>query len=128
MCSCVITIHYISFYLISGVAGTAAEAPTLPQLISFPTQSGRSINITQEVSTHYTMLGPLLLEDKDGTFVDYITFQYQQNATRIMLEILKRWIGGEGKQPVSWSTLTETFRAIGLNKLAETILESLIFT
>ena len=44
---------------------TADERPTLPELLSFPTQSG-SIDITSKVGMKYMKLGTLLLEDNDG--------------------------------------------------------------
>ena len=96
--------------------------PTLPQLISLPTRTGESINILQRVGTEYTFLGLILLDDKDGCIVDQITSQYQKNAVNITMEILKRWIRGEGKQPVTWKTLTDALAAIGLSELTKSIL------
>ena len=83
------------------------------------------MNIMQRVGTQYTFLGLILLEDEDGSIVDQITTQHQLNAVNITLEIVKRWIRGEGKQPVTWKTLTDTLTAIGLTELAKSILESL---
>ena len=83
------------------------------------------MNIMQRVGTQYTFLGLILLEDEDGSIVDQITSQYQLNAVNITLEIVKRWIRGEGKQPVTWKTLTDALSAIGLTELAKSILESL---
>ena len=79
----------------------------------------------QRVGTQYTDLGLILLEDKDGSIVDQITSQYQLNAVNITREILKRWIRGEGKQPVTWKILTDTLAAIGLTELAKSILDCL---
>ena len=104
---------------------SAAQGPTLPQLISLPTRTGETINIVQRVGTRYTLLGIVLLNDKDGSIVNQITTQHQLNAVNITLEILMRWIRGEGKQPVTWNTLTDTLAAIGLTELAKSILESL---
>ena len=96
---------------------SAAQGPTLPQLIS--------LNIMQRIGTQYIDFGIILLNDKDGSIVDQITTQYQLNAVNITREILKRWIRGEGKQPVTWKTLTDALAAIGLTELAKSILESL---
>ena len=104
---------------------SAAEGPTLPQLISFPTRTRETINIVQKVGTQYTLLGIILLDDKDGSIVSPITTQHQLNAVNITLEILMRWIRGEGKQPVTWKTLTDALTTIGLTELAKSILESL---
>ena len=104
---------------------SAAQGPTLPQLISLPTRTGETINIMQRVGTQYTNLGLILLNDKDGSIVDQITSEYHWKAEDITKEILKRWIRGEGKQPVTWKTLTDALSAIGLTELAKSILESL---
>ena len=102
-----------------------AQRPTLPQLINFHNRTGERINIMQRVGTQYTDLGLILLNDKDGSIVEQITSEYQLNAVNIMREILKRWIRGEGKQPVTWKTLTDTLTAIGLTELVKSIQESL---
>ena len=102
-----------------------AQGPTLPQLISLPARTGETINIMQRVGTQYTNLGLILLNDKDGSIVDQITSEYHWKAEDITREILKRWIRGEGKQPVTWKTLTDALTAIGLTELAKSILESL---
>ena len=104
---------------------SAAQGPTLPQLISFPTRTGESINIMQRVGTQYIDLGIVLLNDKDGSIINQITTQHQLNGVNITREILMRWIRGEGKQPVTWKTLTDALKAIGLMELAKSILESL---
>ena len=104
---------------------SAAQRPTLPQLISLPTRKGESINIMQGVGTYYTDLGLILLDDEDGSIVDQITSQYQLNAVNITREILRRWIRGKGKQPVTWKILTDTLAAIGLTELAKSILDCL---
>ena len=102
-----------------------AQRPTLPQLINLPTTRGETIHIMQRVGTQYTDLGLILLNDEDGSIVEQITSEYQLNAVNITREILKRWIRGEGKQPVTWKTLTDTLAAIGLTELVKSIQESL---
>ena len=49
----------------------ATDRPTLPQLINFETRSG-GINITESIGLHYKQLGPLLLQDNDGTITETI--------------------------------------------------------
>ena len=110
-----------SILIISVVQGL-----TLPQLISLPTRTEERINIMQRVGTQYTDLGLILLNDEDGSIVEQITSEYQLNAINITREILKRWIRGEGKQPVTWKTLTDALTAIGLTELAKCILESVV--
>ena len=83
------------------------------------------MDITQKVGTKYTSLGLLLLDDEDGSVVTAITSQHQLNTTNITLDILMRWVRGEGKQLVTWGTLVEVLHVIGLTQLASTIDESL---
>ena len=53
-----------------------------------------------------------------------VTTQHRDNAQQTNLEILRLWIGGKGK-PLSWDTLINVLKAIGLNNLAGDIQESL---
>ena len=101
------------------------EQPTLPEFLSFPTITGDTVDITEEVGTKYTRLGILLLNDKKGSVVDQISCDCRDKAADIVYEILKRWIRGKGKQPVTWKTLTDTLRAVGLTELATCIETSL---
>jgi hypothetical protein len=96
------------------------DKPTLPELIKFKTQSG-SINIMERIGLHYHQLGPLLLEDGDGSVTDAIINRYHHDATLINHEILKRWLGGTGLKPVQWSTLISILKDINLSTLADKI-------
>ena len=100
------------------------EKPKLTKLLSFPTSTG-AINITEKVGSKYVQLGLMLLEDDDGSTVDQITSDCHHKSADIALEILKRWIRGKGRQPVTWQTLTETLKIIGLTELASSIESSL---
>ncbi|CAI8034468.1 hypothetical protein GBAR_LOCUS19398 [Geodia barretti] len=102
------------------------EGPTLPELLSFPTHSaGEPINIITKVGVNYEMLGTLLLEDNDGSIIPTIRSQYQLDADSITMEIMRRWLRGKGKQPVTWKTLTDSLKSIGLSPLASSIEHSL---
>lgn len=83
------------------------------------------MDITSRVGNKYTMLGVLLLEDEDGGITQSIVGQHLLNATNITVDILGRWLRGEGKQPVTWQTLVDTLRDMGLAELASTIQSSL---
>ena len=67
------------------------------------------------------MLGTLLLEDNDGSIMPAISSQFYLDAERITMEIMRRWLGGRGKQPVTWRTLTQCLSSIGLSALASSI-------
>ena len=49
----------------------ATDRPTLPQFINFEILSG-GINITECIGLHYKQLGPLVLQDNDGTITETI--------------------------------------------------------
>ena len=110
---------------LSTAVGFLTSTPTLPELLNYKTSSGRTMNIFQQIGTHYSKLGPLLLNDDTGAVTDVIVSQHQCNAETINQEILTRWLMGQGKLPVTWSTLLDVFRVVGLLKLAKVIQEDL---
>ena len=102
---------------------TADERPNLLNFLNFPGKSG-NINIPKQISTKYFLFGVLLLNDETGAEVSAIATRYRDDAEQINLEILRLWIGGKGK-PLSWDTLIDVLRAVGLATLAGDIQESL---
>ena len=100
------------------------DRPTLPHLLDFRTKSG-SINVIQQVGTHYTDLGVLLLQDDSGEITQAFKKQYHHDAYDINREILQQWIQGKGKMPVQWSTLIEVLKKIRHSVLAYTLEENL---
>ena len=92
-------------------------------LVNFPVKSG-NISVPQQIGTNYFPFGVLLLNDETGAEVNAITTQYRDNAQVINLEILRLWIEGKGKH-LSWDTLIDVLKAIGLNTLAGDIQDGL---
>ena len=103
---------------------STAERPSLPELLNFRTITGETVNIIDQVGTHYDNLGVILLNDSDESIVDAIVHDRRETA-KITKEILKRWIRGMGKQPVTWKTLTDTLQTIRLSELASPIVMAL---
>ena len=97
-----------------------ADCPTVLDCITFRGRE-RSINIPQEIGSNYYYFGLHLLEDPNGTRVRNLELEYRQNVERINTEILREWVTGRGKKPVSWETLTEVLRDIELRALASEI-------
>ena len=95
--------------------------PTLPELLQLSPGS----TVMEQIGTHYSKLGPLLLNDDTGAVTNVIVSQYQHDADAINQEILTRWLQGQGKQPVTWSTLIDVLNDIGLSELTEMIQEGL---
>ena len=87
------------------------QAPTLPKLTHFklPEEkygSGESINVLQEIGDDFQKFGTLLLNDEIGHEVDSIVSKNLENGHEsINRDIVKKWLVGKGKQPVTWETL-----------------------
>ena len=117
-----------SFFNVAASISTRSPTsrPTLPELLKFKTSSssGSTLNIIQQIGSHYSTLGPLLLNDDVGAVTSAIASEHQQNAEAINQEILTRWLQGQGKQPVTWSTLIDVLKDVQL-RLSELITESL---
>ena len=102
------------------LASALAQAPSLQQLLNFKTKTVH-INLVEQIGTHYSSLGPFLLNDDTGAITKAIESQYKMDAFNINHEILSQWLQGKGKTPVSWKTLIDTLMTIKLSTLAEDI-------
>ena len=101
---------------------SATERPTLVKLLKFPIRDGEShINIIEKIGTDYNTFGVLLLEDKTGDKVKSLESHYKEDPERINQEIFRRWLRGEGKQPVMWKTLIEVLHDSRLSCVSEEI-------
>lgn len=77
------------------------------------------------IGTKYANFGIVLLENETGAIISAIEAQHLGNPVSICLEVLKRWLQGQGRHPVTWGVLVEVLRSIKLNVLAEDIEYSL---
>ena len=94
-----------------------SNPPTLPELTEFA-----GIKIIERIGTKYNDLGANLLEDNDGAITSAFEKERSKNSVDINCEIIKRWLQGGGKHPISWKTLIDTLRKIGLVRLADEIM------
>ena len=76
----------------------------------------------QEIGPHYSTLGTLLLDHDTGAA---IIDKHHHNAREINQEILTLWLQGQGKKPVTWSTLIDVLRDMDLSELAQAIQKAL---
>ena len=74
-----------------------------------------------EVGPDYEKFGTLLLEDNKGNKVDSIAKSKHYIPVNITVEILKQWLQGKGRKPVTWQTLVKCLRDTNLNALADDI-------
>ena len=114
-----------SSIITASTVSSLASKPTLPVLLKFKTSSGSTVNIVEQIGTHYSTLGPLLLNDDTGALISAITNQHHHNAVAINQEILTQWLQGRGKLPVTWCTLVDVLRDVGLSELTEMIQKDL---
>ena len=70
------------------------------------------------ISSDYKIFGIQLLKDEDGNTVKNIETARIQNPVDITLEILRMWLQGTGRRPVTWSTLVECLKETKLNTAA----------
>ena len=96
------------------------DIPNMIELVRFRGRDKR-INIPQEIGTNYYQFGMLLLADENGKRVDIIESECRGKTEQINLKILKQWIKGKGKQPVTWGTLVEVLYDVELTVLANDI-------
>ena len=102
----------------------ANSKPTLRYLMFFPSNEGE-VNIVGKVGRKYHDFGIVLLNDDDGSQIDTIESKFREDPYRINQEILKIWLQGRGEGPVTWTTLVNVLKMIGLELLAHTIESSL---
>lgn len=101
------------------------DTPTLTKILFFKTSEGRKVKILEEIGARYRDFGMLLLDDELGTLTEYIASVKQNNPAEINRDILSRWVEGEGKRPVTWSTLIGVLEDIGRVGLAKKFKDNL---
>ena len=78
------------------------------------------LNIPQSIGPHYETFGLLLLNDEQGEKIDAIV-EANARAKEINVAILKKWLRGEGEQPVTWGTLVQVLKDSNLKIVAKEI-------
>ena len=92
------------------------------KLLGFPTKDGKStINIPQQIGANYTTFGTYLLNDETQARVTAIAKQHNNQANEVNMQLLREWLEGSGKKPVTWDTLAKVLRKVPLDNLAEEI-------
>ena len=100
------------------------DPPTLETLRYYPVTNGH-IDIAAEIGTKYDKFGTLLLKDKIGNIVDSIAKSKRGDPVDITVEILRQWLRGKGRKPVTWQTLVKCLRDTDLITLADNMKNSL---
>ena len=103
---------------------SADGPPTLDILRHFPVTNGH-MDLAEEIGADYEKFGTLLLDDKKGNKVKNIEVFERGDPVEIAVEILKKWLQGKGRKPVTWQTLVKCLRDVRMNVLADNIQSSL---
>ena len=62
-----------------------------------------------------------LVEDDTGAIIQSIAHQCMNDPEQINMDVLRQWLTGKGKHPITWKTLAELLHDIELNTLAREI-------
>ena len=79
-------------------------------------------DIVAEIQNNHEHFGTLLLEDTNGNVVKGIEKANNNgDPVDITVEILRQWLQGSGRLPVTWQTLIKCLRGAKLNVAADYI-------
>ena len=94
------------------------ERPSLLELLRFSGER-EIFSIPERIGAN-SKFGIHLLEDKTGAVITGIV-RGNAEFEEINLAILRRWLQGKGREPVTWRTLVKVLQDAGLNILADDI-------
>ena len=102
-----------------------SDRPSMTELSSMPLKNGERIHIIEHIGTDYMMVGTFLLNDHIGTKIDIIEHDNRGQVSGINRQIMRTWLQGAGKRPLTWSTLIDALKHAGLHYLASKVREAL---
>ena len=89
--------------------------PTLPLLLR--------LELPEHIGPNYQQFGIFLLDDTIGTRVKTIEDQHMGDHNKIVIEILREWLMGEGL-PATWQALIQTLRDVHEYRLAHEVAQT----
>ena len=113
----------ISFDLSDGIFN---ERPRMTDLRHLKLPSGEGFDVAASIGLSYEKVGVLLLNDSSGNEVKIIWTDMKEHVVETNVEILRRWLKGSGKRPVTWRTLIQVLMDIGSTELANDIRKALL--
>ena len=90
----------------------------MPELLALQGKD-KTIDIVKEIGVQWRVVGIHLLNDESGATIEAIDEQFRGNVQAINLEILKRWLRGEGLRDCTWRVLLGVLRKAHCVELAE---------
>ena len=112
------TQHYSVVFLGSLQKLSINDRPILPTLLNFPVSSGDKLNLAVEISDHYSF-SIQLLEDESGNILSLISHDVGNSHERILQEVFKKWLNGQGKPIKTWKTIVQVLKDLKMLRLAE---------
>ena len=94
--------------------------PSLLDLRKFPGKHG-TFDVMERIGINYSDFGMFLLQDHDLTKVSALELTWQRASLPICRDIMKDWVQGKGKLPVTYATLLHCLRDADLHSLAKDI-------
>ena len=76
-------------------------------------------DIVLEIQNDYAKFGIQLLQDDTGNIVEGIERKKRGDPGDITIEILRLWLQGKGRKPVTWQTLVECLQSTNLCVVAD---------
>ena len=98
----------------------ADDKPSLLDLRKFPGKRHK-FDVMERIGVKYSDFGMFLLQDHDLTKVSALELTWQRASLPICRDIMKDWVQGKGKLPVTYATLLHCLRDADLHSLAKDI-------
>ena len=98
----------------------------LPKIIHDDEKSS-NFDIAERIGLSYKKVGGELLEDSSGNRVEIIWTDNFHQVVDTNVDILKEWLKGSGKRPVTWRTLIQVLEKYGEVELAQDIRKALLY-
>ena len=87
----------------------------------------KSFDVAERIGRSYKKVGGELLEDSSGNKVENIWTDNLHMVVDTNVAILKEWLKGSGKRPVTWRTLIQVLEKCGELELAQDIRKALLY-
>ena len=103
--------------------------PTLQQLTYMVTPSGKEVRIIENIAAMWKTVGILFNFDRTGYTIDLIDVHHDiehyighpSKPIACCTNMMKLWLRGRGRKPISWATLVEVLRNTRFNTLANEV-------
>ena len=93
-------------------------------LSNLKSKSGERINIINKVSPRWSEFAVQLDFDNDGTTMQMIRERCYPDPEDCCKEMMREWLSGKGRQPVTWELLVEILKDCELEVLAKQVEEA----